>query len=130
MSKRLAILFLVEVIVVVAVMFIFKMIENRVHAGLVAGSVFIALGLLIVGNGLRSFEFRKTGTFYLGAIHLGLIALPMFLTRLLNLQTGFSELTVWGLPGPVFHKLSTWFYMLLMITTLAEAILKRKKPAV
>ena len=59
MGKRLALLLVIEVVVVIAVMLIFKMIENRVHAGLVAGSVFIALGLLIVGSGFRSPEFRR-----------------------------------------------------------------------
>ena len=126
MKKKLFGFFGAEVITVLAVMITFKLIENRVHAGLIAGTFFISLGLLIVGNGFKHSQLRKTVTFYLGCIHLFGVALPMVGTRLLNLSADFSDVRIWGLPGPIFHKVSTWIFMVMMIATLAEGLLALK----
>lgn len=130
MKKKLFGFFGAEIVTVLAVMMTFKLIESRVHAGLIAGTFFISLGLLIVGNGFKYSSLRKTATFYLGCIHLFGVALPMVGTRLLNLSADFSDVRIWGLPGPIFHKVSTWIFMAMMLTTLAEALLSlRNKKA-
>jgi hypothetical protein len=121
MRKVLLILLVLEIAVMIAVVFVFRTIENRFHAGLVAGSLFILLGMAIVGRGWNSPEFRRVPTFAVGCLHLFGVALPMIIIRVLNADSDFREIPVWGLPGPVFHKLSEGVYLLLLLVTAFDA---------
>jgi magnesium-transporting ATPase (P-type) len=111
-----------QIVVMAMVPIIFRTIENRFYAGLTAGSVFIALGLFIVSRGWRRPEIRRTPTFVAGCIFLFLIALPMVLSRVMNSGVDFREVAVWGMPGPVFHRLSTGFFVVMMLATLFDAV--------
>jgi hypothetical protein len=109
-----------EIFTIVFAIMIFRSIENRIFAGAIAGSVFSLLGLWIVVTGLRRREMLRTGTFIAASIHLFAVALPMMITRLMNQALEFKDVLIWGLPGPVFHQLSTAVYMLLLLATVYD----------
>ncbi len=109
--------FIVEVLLMIAVTIIFRVITDRQVAGLVAGTLFVLLGAALLVTGLRRAEFRRTPTFVMGLLHLFFTSVPMIAMRAWHFGEEFSELRVWGLPGPVFHHVSELVYLLLMIAT-------------
>ena len=125
--KKFMILLVVEVLVVVVAMSSFRFISERLLAAAVAGTVFVCLGLAIFIMGIRDAKFRKTFTFTIGCVHLFAVALPMMIVRFLNTTSAFSQVDIWGLPGPVFHKLSTYVYFALMLGAIADGVLARRR---
>lgn len=109
-----------EIVVIFAVTGIFKVIENRVWAGATAGAVFVALGVFVVAPALRDPGYRKRPTFAVGCVHLFFASLPLMITRLLNRGLEFQDVRVWGLPGPVFHRVSTGIYVVLILATVYD----------
>ncbi len=115
-----------ELVAIVVAITSFTMIPERILAGVIAGSVFSALGLWIVASGFWGQwhrEVRTSWTFWLGSVHLFGVALPMMITRLLNHSLEFKDVLIWGLPGPVFHRLSTVIYSLLLLATAVDFVL-------
>lgn len=121
MKKYFGFLLLAELAVIAVVVTIFRSIPDRFLAGAIAGTVFVLLGGYIVVSGLVEKEKRGL-SFWLGLVHLFVTSLPMMITRLLNSSTGFAEVNILGLPGPVFHRLSTTIYMILLIATALDFI--------
>lgn len=121
--KFFAWLLFLELVVVAIVPIIFVNIESRLVAGMIAGTIFIALGLFVFVKGLRERAFRKTFSFAAGCLHLFLSAFPLFITRLMNYSKGFEDVRVMGLPGPVFHQVSTAIFSLLLLATVIDLVL-------
>lgn len=113
---------LAEIAVVFVVMGIFKSIEDRMIAGMTAGVVFVGLGAFILSLGLRAVEFRRTATFVFGCIHLFAMSLPMLLTRLMTAGEEFKNVSVLGMSGPVFHRVSTSIYLFMMAATVIDLV--------
>jgi hypothetical protein len=126
MQKYLIWLFMAELVVVFAVGAIFRIVEPRLTAAFIAGSLFVVLGIAIVAYGFLERRFLKTPTFAIGVVHLCGIALPLLITRVIHSDLGFADVNVWGLSGPVFHKLSTWVYLGLMVATIFDLYRVRK----
>ena len=120
-------LFLAEWIVIGVVICIFKFTETRLIAGALAGSVFVILGGWIFLTGLRDRSFRRSLTFWAGCLHLFASSLPLMITRFLNQTTSFQEVSVLGLSGPTFHRLSTSIYMILLVATFIDWMRVRRK---
>ena len=116
-----------ELFVVVLVPLIFHYIENRLYAGMVAGTVFIVLGLYVIAPGLRAARDRACFSFWAGLLHLGISALPLFITRMINASSKFEEVQVLGLPGPVFHQFSTAVYTVLLVATALDLVIAYRK---
>ena len=101
----------------------FKLIADRGLASMVAGSMFVALGVTILTLGLRDRGFRKTFTFWLGLIHLFVISLPMLGTRIATFGADFQSVMILGfIPGPTFHGMSEMFYVALVIGTVIDRV--------
>jgi len=111
-----------EILTSVLVVYLFRMIEDRYTAALVAGTLFILLGILIVQLGVRKPEFRSSLLFAAGCIHLFLVAIPMVIVRALNPDSVFSSLSVFGVPGPLFHQISNFVYAALVALTVRQLI--------
>lgn len=111
-----------ELLVVAAVVTTFSIVEQKVVGGLVGGTLFVAQGFWILIAGIRTKSIRRSFTFYLVIVHLGLCALPLMLTRLWNLRVSFDLIEVFGLPGPVFHRISTTVYLCLILGTLFDLV--------
>jgi hypothetical protein len=101
--------------------------DSRV-AGLIAGTTFVAVGLL----GIRtSWSARAQGLFanivlLMSLVHVLGIALPMIGFRLLNWSQPFSKVAVWGLSGPQFHEISTRVFGFWVIFTALTAFRARR----
>lgn len=125
--------FVVEILVIAVAVASFHFIHEKIFAGVVAGTAFTALGAWIFACGVRSPSLRKTPTFWFGCIHLFIVALPMMITRLLNHAAEFKDVLIWGLPGPVFHQISTGVYFALLAATIFDFVraklFERKKKA-
>ncbi len=120
--KKFVWILVLEILVVIAVTAAFKLIDQRLVAAAVAGTIFVILGLVIFIMGLRDASFRRSFTFPVGCLHLFGVALPLMIVRFLNTTVQFSEVRIWGLPGPLFHQISGGVYWLLMIAAVADAV--------
>lgn len=120
MSKKFRNYFIGELVVIFAVVAVFKIVSERLQAGAVAGTLFVALGVWIVSAGVRDRGFRKTPTFIMALVHLFGSALPLMITRFMNSAAVFDDIRVLGMPGPVFHQVSTGIYLLLMASTVFD----------
>lgn len=121
MKRYFAGLLVLELIVIAIVTTIFRLIADRAVAGVIAGTVFVLLGLFIVRGGWRD-RAKRTASYWMGCVHLFGSALPLMITRLLNWSTGFEHVNVLGLPGPVFHRVSTTIYMIMLIATVWDLV--------
>jgi len=125
--------FVVEVLVIAVAVMSFRFIPERIFAGVVAGSAFTALGTWIFWSGARLSRLRRTPTYWFGCLHLFVVALPMMITRFLNHSAEFKDVLILGLPGPVFHQLSTGVYFALLAATAFDfaraKLVERKKKA-
>lgn len=118
MEKHYRNLLIFELIVIVLVTLIFRLIESRLAAGRVAGAVFLSLGFYVVLTGLRMPRGRwRSASFLTGLIFFFGVALPLVVSRFIQSETSFEQVRVLGLPGPVFHRVSTAIYLVLMAAT-------------
>jgi hypothetical protein len=126
MGKILSFVFGFEIAAMIVAYLSFQMIADRGLASVVAGSMFVALGVTILTLGMRDRAFRKTFTFWLGLIHLFVISLPMMGTRIATFGADFQSVLILGMiPGPTFHKLSEMFYIVLVIGTVIDRVMFR-----
>jgi hypothetical protein len=84
--------------------------------------MFVSFGVFIVVIGAQVKAFRRTPTFWAGCLHLFGSALPLIVTRMMNFSKGFEDVRVLGLPGPVFHQVSTGIFGILMIATFFDLV--------
>ena len=118
--KRFIWLLVAELLIVAVVPIIFITIHDRFSAGMVAGTIFIAIGVYIVFLGFKDLTFRRSLSFFAGLLHLFVSALPLFITRLIEYSKGFDDVQVLGLPGPAFHQLSTTIFSILILATVTD----------
>ncbi|RYZ76369.1 MAG: hypothetical protein EOP05_05215 [Proteobacteria bacterium] len=121
MRRYFGFLLILELLVIGIVTTIFKFIPDRMTAGAIAGTIFVLLGVYIVRGGWKERE-KRTASYYAGCLHLFLSSLPLMITRLLNQSAGFEQVNVLGLPGPIFHRVSTTIYMILLIATIWDFV--------
>lgn len=121
MNRRDLIVFLVlELVAVAWAALVFQIFESRLVAGLAAGTYFVGSGAYILWrlwhwpNRLRSF------TLYPALVHVFVISIPMMVVRFAQTQAAFEDILIWGLPGPVFHRLSTTVFLVLIIATATD----------
>lgn len=108
---------LAEVIVIIAVTFIFKLIADRQVAATVAGTLFVGLPLaLLLCERLGS--SRRSWFFYGGVLQFWVFfALPILGLRLCNWGVPFDQLSILGISGPALHVWSSKSYMVMMAAT-------------
>ncbi len=121
MKRYFALLLFLELIVIGLVTAVFKLVADRLTAGAIAGTVFVLLGFYIVRGGWKD-RTKRTASFWMGCVHLFASSLPLMITRLLNRTGGFEDVNVMGLPGPVFHRVSTTIYLALIIATIWDLV--------
>ncbi len=119
-ARDLRIFLFTEVLTVPVVILIFKFIEPKSHAGIVAGLFFVLIGALLVLRNFSWVNYKKSPVFWLSCVHLFLIALPMLVFRFMNLDIPFEEVRILGLEGPVLHKISENVFMCLIVSTFGE----------
>ncbi len=117
----------VQAIVIVAVVLIFKIIPDKAIAATVAGVLFVVTPAWQMWDQYGRSRFRNK-LWYIGELQFWILfALPILGVRLLNWGVEFSELSVFGVPAPLLHQWSSKSYMVMMIATVWHWFKNRKK---
>lgn len=117
----------VELLSVPIVILIFTFIHPKNIAGMIAGSGFVLMGVVFIYWLTKWPKFKSSLVFWFALGHLVIIALPMFITRVVFFDTPFDEITVLGFPGPIFHQISENVFLILILTTVRELWLTRPR---
>jgi hypothetical protein len=117
---------LAEILTIVFVTLTFIFISPPLVAGRIAGMFFIAVGMYICSRGVSTPLFRRTYTFALACVHL-LLSLVMILTRFAHPDGSFANVHILGMPGPIYHKVATTVYVLLIAATCLDFFIARNK---
>lgn len=108
---------IVELITIVMVTLTFIFFGDRLIAGRIAGTFFLALGFFVCSKGFTSQEFRKAYSFKVGCVHL-LLSLIMIIARILHPEGSFASVNILGfIPGALYHQISTVIYVILIAAT-------------
>lgn len=110
-------LLLVQIVVILVVGGLFATFPPRT-AGLIAAGLFIVLGVSTLFLTKRS--ERRGWTFYLAALYLVAAVLPILLIRFLYWDVEFKDTSLLGVSGPMFHRVSSFIYLGMMIATLRD----------
>lgn len=105
----------VQLVVVAVVIGIFKVISNKQIASMFASSLFIGSALGILWNEFKHPHPLKRPSVWGTSIFLVFSALPVFLLRVLNWGVDFSEVSFMGLTGVEMHKMSNYFFILMLL---------------
>lgn len=98
----------------------FSLIESRLVAGAVAGSYFITSGLFMILRTLRYSGKWRLVYWYPLLVHVFVISIPMVVTRILKSDQVFENVRILGLEAPVFHRLSTTVFSILILGTMID----------
>lgn len=120
MKKDLQRFLVFQLVALVWALAMFRLIEIKWQAGLMAGGMFVALGLFMVLRSLRWIGRFRMASFYLARIHLWLFALPMVLVRLRFLGHDFADLHFLGISGPIYHRISEMAFLIMVAATLVD----------
>ena len=131
MNKKDLIIFLIlELFAIAWAGLAFAVIESRLVAGMAAGSYFVFVGVFILLKIWRWPNRWKVLTIYPALVHTFAISLPMMIVRLSSWALAFEDVRIWGLPGPVFHRLSTVVFTVLIVATLVDLVITLKARSV
>lgn len=130
MSQRKFGLFLgLELLAIVWAGAVFSLFESKLLAGAMAGTYFAGFGLFMLWHLVKAPHTRKYLSLYPLVLHVFVISLPMMAFRLYQYQSAFEDVKIWGLEGPVFHRLSTTIFSVLIATTIVDLIRSKKASA-
>jgi len=104
----------------------FSFIESRLLAGALAGGYFVLSGLFMAWRSWRWQNKWRSATIYPLFVHVFAISLPMVVARFMQAGTGFEAVTILGLGGPTFHRISSWVFGVLVLATLIDLIRLRR----
>ena len=113
------------IIWIVVVTLLFKFIPSKQIAGAIAGFGFVLWPTLFFILELKQ-PLRDKIYMTILAVFLLANALPIFLLRIFNWGTEFSELSLLGIPANRFHGVSNVLYLVMMLTS-AWLYFKNKK---
>jgi D-alanyl-lipoteichoic acid acyltransferase DltB (MBOAT superfamily) len=111
-----------QVLVVVAVIFIFKLITPKNFAALWAGATFVVSSFLIFFVEFKGRRLKQNWSGFSALAFLLIFALPMLIVRAIYFEIPFDQLSIWGIAGPSFHKLSNFGYMLMVMGVIVDGI--------
>lgn len=107
------------------VMAIFRWIEDRKIAGVVAGGFFLEIGVVVMalewwwGRGPRSLAFWAAAIFLVGS------AIPVMALRLTHWEVPFDEIQWLGVTGRQLHQMSNGTYIAILLMAVIEALRDR-----
>lgn len=130
--KDLIAFLVIEVFGIVWAAVCFKLIPSTLIAGGLAGGFFLLSGIYMLLKILRWPRWWEAWVLYPMLVYLFGCTIPMLWERFTHMNLAFSEVKVWGIPGPEFHHISSSTLGLLILVTLVEtgaAIFKRRPRA-
>ena len=124
-QRHLVFLLGIQIVTIVAVIFIFRWIQPKMVASLIAGGSFVVMGLILLTRILSWIDFQKRPIFWMTGLHLGGVSIPMVFQRISHWGEDFAQIRVWGISGPAFHGFANVVSLgLLLVTCFEFAILK------
>ena len=103
-----------EMAVVIGVILIFRIIENRGIAGSLAGALFLFSTLAILGLEWKQTR-HWTWTMVGGVVFLVFSVLPILVVRALTHGTPFDQAEVMGLKGRWLHQISNYVFLIFLV---------------
>ena len=121
--------FLILAIWVQVVILIFKLIEDRQLAALIAGAGFILWPLVfLIHELINKDKASRSALHTVGCLQfLLLFAAPLFLLRILNWGVSFNELNLLGVPATQLHRFSNVSYLIMTLAVVYSSYQERKK---
>ena len=114
---------------VLVVMVVFKLIDDRQLAALIAGLGFIFWPLLfIVHEIIQKDKANRSSLHLLGCMKfLVLFAVPLFLLRVLNWGVSFNDLNLLGVSATQLHRFSNISYLVMTLAIVYSSYRERKE---
>lgn len=130
LKKSLKIVFSIELLVLLVwipcVIFIFKFIQDRKIAGLVAGAGFMLIPIFNIFREKYS-KFSRTSRMsrvIASSLFLLLSAMPIFFYRILNWDKNLEEISIFGLlTGRQLHSMSNVLFLMMLLVYLVSNLL-------
>lgn len=121
--KDLTFIVIGQVLVSISAILIFvqKILEHRRDAAMLAGSLFVLLGVFQIVRSWRWPQKRYMPSFWCYHIYFWLLTLPLFLSRWLSSES-FEDIYIMGISGPSFHRLSEWVFVAMFLLTLVDLV--------
>lgn len=113
---------IVQILLIVVVMQIFKQNPDRIQASYWAGALFVLLPISMMA---REWIFSRwlNKLWWFGALQFWLLfALPIFALRIQYPRTSLDTISVMGVPMKLWHQMSNGSYMLLLLISVWSAI--------
>ncbi len=123
---ELIIFLVVELVILVSAVLAFKLFEKKATAGLVAGSLFLLMGLLIFFRTLSWPHRWRSLVFWVNLLYLFGVALPMMVSYIDVGSEGFRQAEILGISASKFHWASEQVYLSLLLATLVDLIRAKK----
>lgn len=114
------------------VIFIFKFIQDRKIAGLVAGAGFLLIPVINIFRERKSTASlaSRLGRVFASGVFFILSAMPIFLFRVFNWEKSLEEISIFGmLSGRELHSLSNILFVVMVAVYFVTNILDAKKTA-
>lgn len=110
--------FVIQILLILAVTYLFKMNTNKLQASFWAGALFVLMPISMMS---REWLFFRWGNrlWWAGVLQFWLLfALPIFVLRIRYSHTPFSEVSVGPIPAQLWHHTASYSYLILMAATL------------
>jgi hypothetical protein len=118
-AQGLVFFILIEIILIGIVSLLFRFFSPPV-AGLIAGAGFLLLGISLIVFVSRGQRPLAQASFWASSLYLAVAVIPILMARLLNWGIEFKDITIFGLQGPEFHRLSGSLYVGLLAATVVD----------
>jgi hypothetical protein len=120
--RDLAIFLGIEVFAIVWAAVMFSTLASKLLAGALAGGYFIVSGLVMLGMANHWPRKWKSLTWYVLFIHVFVISIPMVMSRFAQMALSFEDVRIFGIPGPMFHNISSGVFSVLIAATVIDGV--------
>jgi hypothetical protein len=118
--KDILLLLSLQIVAVPLVILSFKIFEPKKLAAIIAASIFILVGFTMIRLTRKWEEYRTHLCYWCIRIHVFIFSVPMLIGRLIFWDREFEDIVYFAVPGPVFHKMSERFYVVMFVCTLID----------
>lgn len=126
-QKRYLFYFSYFLLTIPLVILIFKFIEPKKLASLFAATLFVSCSAIVFWGEIKYHQLRSF-SFFSAVGFFSIFSAPMLVIRLLNYDLDFSEIYIWGIPGPDFHKYSNYGFWVLSVSSIVDYIRTKRPP--
>lgn len=121
MKRRDLLIFLgLEIFAIIWAGTMFSVLSSKLIAGALAGGYFVVSGIAMLAMANHWPNKWKSITWYVLYIHVFGISLPMLMSRFAQMTMTFEEVRIFGIPGPIFHKISSGVFSVLIAGTVID----------